>query len=821
LALKRWGLNLFARISSTHFLRSIEKSRLTALLGSVCVLAIAASAAKAQDAPTAAQAPTGTETASVEGSSPTTIETVQVTARKRSEDAQSVPIALSVIGEKQIERAGAYTLQQFEQLTPSLQIYSFNPRNTNINIRGLGSNIAITNDGLENGVGVYVDQVYYGRVGLTQFDLVDLDRVEILRGPQGTLYGKNTTAGAINIASRAPTFYPEASGEASAGDYGYYQLRGTVSGPILDDEVAGRISVSDTNHSGFIHDTTNGLNLDNYQDASVRGQLLITPTDDLTIRLIADYNQQRAKCCIAPTIGVITTYDNGLPIADNFFQKIARFPGYTPLPFAPFERKTDADGTILADMSEWGVSGQADLNLDENTLTSITAYRAWDWYPSNDTDGIGLPINTQGRIIDHQQQWSQELRLASNGQRTIDYVLGAYYFWQIIDGHTTISYGSAAPSWYLPTVPALIANAALNGFAADSISTPETYSYAAFGQANWHIADDLTLTGGLRYTHEQKQGSYENSWTAGANLALLPPVPQAIATAIRSNFGRQVPLFNAHQVDDSLSGLATLSYEVAPDILTYATYSRGNKSGGLNLTLLPLALPNPIVKPERVNNYEIGFKSELFVRTVTLNLAAYWTEVADYQTAIIDPNPPFPQSIANIPKVRSRGLEADAFWLAADWLSVTAGGNYNDAVYVKYPNGPCPTDLGPTALFPVCDLSGKPLAGAPKWTATVAADVNQPLDWRDLEGYAHADYRFQSSNFTQVTDSIFSEVGGYGLADLRIGVRTNDEKWDLSIWAKNLFGVNYFLTKSVATTGLITGLVGDPETFGVTLRARY
>ena len=158
-----------------------------------------------------------------------------VSARRRDESAQEVPIALTVVSSETLEKTGNYTLTQIQQIVPSLQVYSFNPRNTNINIRGLGSNVSLTNDGLENGVGFYVDNVYYGRVGQTQFDLVDLQQIEVLRGPQGTLFGKNTTSGAINITSRRPSFDPEFSGEATVGDYGYYQLRASASGGLVDD----------------------------------------------------------------------------------------------------------------------------------------------------------------------------------------------------------------------------------------------------------------------------------------------------------------------------------------------------------------------------------------------------------------------------------------------------------------------------------------------------------------------------------------------------------------------------------------------------------
>jgi iron complex outermembrane receptor protein len=748
------------------------------------------------------------------------VEEITVTARKREETAQSVPIALSVIGQKQLEATDDYDLSQFQQLTPSLQFTTFNPRNTNINIRGLGSNIAITNDGLDNGVGVYLDQVYLGRVGLTTFDLIDLDRVEVLRGPQGTLYGKNTTAGAINITTQGPSFTPEATAEISGGNYGYLQARASASGPIVDDKLAVRFSVGETKRDGFEQNILTGQHEDNYQDLSFRGQILATPVDSLRIRIIADYENYDAHCCIGVIDGVVTTYTNGAPIANNYLQQIARFPGYVPVTAPAFARVTNIDSPIYTNMNQLGVSGNIEWTKDNFAVTSITAYRQWNWYPSNDVDYTGLPVLTEARIIDHQQQWSQEFRIASTGQHTIDYVAGLYYFWQIINGVTTTSYGSAAPAWYLGTaLPAALGNVALNGFATTGVSNPQTSSYAAFGQANWHINDKLTLTGGTRFTHEVREGSYSDV-QSGQPLSLLPAAEQATAQALRNQFGA-VESFSAHFANNSVSGLATLSYQVTPDVLTYATYSHGSQSGGLNFTLLPAALANPIVQPESVNNYELGVKSQFLDHRLTANLAPFWTDIGNYQTAIIGLTAPFPQAIANIPKVRSRGIDADISYSPLQNLSFTASGEYLDATYLDYTNGPCPVELGPTASFPFCNLSGRPLAGAPKWTVSLSADGSQSLPFKDLEAYFHVDYRHQSALFTAVSDSIYSRISPYGLTNLRIGVRTSDQRWDLSLWARNLFNVNYFNAVSMGTNGLITGNPGDPRTFGATLRAKF
>jgi iron complex outermembrane receptor protein len=745
-----------------------------------------------------------------------------VSARRRDESAQEVPIALSVIGSETLEQTGNYTLTQIQQIVPSLQVFSFNPRNTNINIRGLGSNVALTNDGLENGVGFYIDNVYYGRVGQTQFDLVDLQQIEVLRGPQGTLFGKNTTSGAINITSRRPSFDPEFSGEASVGDYGYYQLRASASGGLIDDLLAVRLSGSVTERRGFLYNTTQNERAQDYSNWSVRGQLLLTPSADLEVKIIGDFSRQKQNHVLNIFANYFGTYTDGTVIPNNFAARAARFPGYSFPTIDPFARRGEADGHYQSNMDGYGVSGQVDWDVGAAKLTSITAYRWWDWNPANDGDSTALPIVTKAQQANRQRQFSQELRLASDSSGPIDYVVGAYYFWQIIRGKGASAYGPAAGLWNLPTVPVAVSNAALNGFEANSTSDPRTRSYALFGQLDWKFADRLTLTAGLRFTHEKKDGSFNQFHVAGTDLSTLPAATAAAALAIRNQFNPVVSYSTAFS-DNSLSGLATLSWQFSDDALAYATYSRGNKSGGLNLTNLPAGI-DPDVEPEKVDSYELGIKSQWFDRTVTLNVAGYWTEISDYQTAITEQVPNtvnVRQYIANIPGVRSRGVEGDLSFAPSERASFYASVAYADTTYSDYPNAPqAPERLNQGAIQ---DLTGAQLPGVPKFTYTLGGDVSAPLGnlgGRDLSVYAHGDYSHRSSFNTSSSNSIYADVPAYGIANARIGLKTDDGLFDLSIWARNLFDKDYFQTLSAQNTGIVTALIGEPRTVGLTLRTK-
>ncbi|HEV2599179.1 TonB-dependent receptor [Sphingopyxis sp.] len=752
-----------------------------------------------------------------------------VSARRRDESAQDVPIALSVVGAAQLEQTGNYTLTQIQQIVPSLQVFSFNPRNTNINIRGLGSNVALTNDGLENGVGFYVDNVYFGRVGQSQFDLVDLQQIEVLRGPQGTLFGKNTTSGAINISSRKPSFDPEFSGEASVGDYGYYQLRASASGALVDDLLAVRVSGSVTERRGFLYNDTQNERAQDYSNWSVRGQLLFTPTADLEVRIIGDFARQKQNHVLNIFAGYFGTYENGAAIPNSFAERAARFPGYSFPTIDPFARRGEADSHYQSNMDGYGVSGQVDWDIGSVKLTSITAYRWWDWNPANDGDSTSLPVITKAQQANRQRQFSQEIRLASDSDGPIDYVAGAYYFWQVIRGKGASAYGPAAALWNRPAtspLPLAAWEAALDGFEANSTSDPRTRSYALFGQLDWKFTDRLTLTAGLRYTHEKKSGSFTQVHVAGIDLSTLPALLAAQAAGIRAQFN-PVTSYSTGFTDNSLSGLATLSWQFSDDALAYATYSRGNKSGGLNLTNLPAGLrPEDVaaVAPEKVDSYELGIKSEWFDKKVTLNVAGYWTEIRDYQTAIteqVQNSVNVRQYIANIPGVRSRGVEGDLSFAPSERASFYASVAYADTTYSDYPNAPqAPERLN---ISGIQDLTGEQLPGVPKFTYTLGGDVSAPLGnlgGRDLSLYAHADYSHRSSFNTSSSNSIYADVPAYGIANARIGFRTDDGLFDLSIWARNLFDKDYFQTLSPAVTGIVTSLIGEPRTIGATLRTK-
>ncbi len=790
--------------------------KIIALHGSVAVLALAAAT------PAFAADGGAADTAAADADA-SYGEPIVVTARHREEKSQDVPVAISVISNETLERSGNFTLDQVQQLVPSLQVASFNPRNTNINIRGLGANSSFAVDGLEYGVGFYLDGVYYARPGQSQFDLVDLQQIDVLHGPQGTLFGKNTTAGAINITSREPSFTPELTAEAQLGDYNYHQIRVSASAPLIADKVALRLTIADTHRDGFLTNLYDNSKAQDYDNFSIRGQLLIKPSDDLKIRLIGDYSRQDQHYALSLIDGYFTTFANGATIANNIVQRAARL-GYALPTYGAFARLGDSNSHYQANMRSYGVSGEVAWNLGPATLTAITAYRWWDWYPANDGDGTPLSIGLKAQQQNFQRQFSQELRVASNDHHFIDYQGGLYYFWQKVPGYGETQNGSDVAAWNLPTgtpgATVNLYNLALDGYEADSFSNATTKSLAAFGQVDAHLTDKLTLTAGLRFTHEYKTGVYRRyGIPSGQNLSGLTAAQLATIQTIRTQFQVSDFTFAIPNIkSDALSGLATLGYKVTPDVLLYATYSRGNKSGGLNITAGGAA--NPVVKPEKVDNFEIGLKSQFLDHKATLNLAAFLTNVTDYQaniTVLNDQNVSS-QYIANIPKVRSKGVEADLAYAPSRWVSLTGSFAYTDARYVSYANAPNAPENNPT-VNPVQNLSGAALPGVSKYAFTLGADISRPIDER-LEVYGHADWLWRSSFNATATNSIYGIIPSYGLLNGKIGIRTADGRYDFSFWARNLTNRNYYINRTPSNFGLITAAVGDPRTFGASFRAK-
>ncbi len=739
---------------------------------------------------------------------------IVVTARRREENVQDIPIALSVVSNELLDSTGTNNVSQLTQLVPSLQILTSNPRNTAITIRGLGASYGLANDGLEQGVGIYVDQVYNARPATATLDFIDIDRIEVLRGPQGTLFGKNTTAGALNITTQSPRFEPEGVGEVTIGDYGLRQIKGTVTGPLYGDLVAGRLSFVSSQRDGFLTNVTNGENQNDQNSLSLRGQLLIQPNERLSVRLSADHSRQETNCCTQ----VYVTYGPTQRTAAQQFPTLAAGRGYAPASLNPYDRISDVDADIQADQWHAGGSAIVDYDFGDIGFTSVTAYREWDWEPANDRDYTALDIIRQSANPSAQNQFTQEFRIGSQGSRTIDWTTGLYYFNQTVDTDGVTEYGRDASYWLLgPTVP----DALLDGYKVFNVSSIETTSYAVFGQFTWNITDRFRVTPGLRYTDEEKTGTY----TATVDGGLVT----TDATLISRRLGIARPqTYSAEVSDGSLSGQIAASYDLSDDVLVYGSYAKGFKSGGINMAGLPTlanglpALNSAEVDPEEVTTYELGLKTQSFDRRLTANLAAYYTEIADFQANVVDAGPGALRGyLANVEKVEIKGVELDLTARPTESLDLFANVAWTDGEYTSFANGPCPLELIGSSTA-ACDLSGKEFPGVSPWAGSVGGEYRWRLNDVGGEVLVGADASYRSAYFADASASRYTRIDGYGLVNLRAGFRS-DANWEAYVFVKNALDEDYLQFVSVQTgnSGLVIGNPGDPRTVGVTVRARY
>ena len=766
---------------------------------------------------------------------------IVVTARRRTESAQDVPIAVTVIGGQQIAETGAFNIARLQQLAPTLQLYSSNPRNTSLNIRGLGVPFGLTSDGFEQGVGIYIDDVYFSRVAAATFDFLDVAQVEVLRGPQGTLYGKNTTAGAVNIRTNQPTFTFQGNAEVSLGNYAFKQARAAVSGP-LSDTIALRVAASLTDRRGTIFNVTSRQDIQSLDNLGLRAQVLWQPTNDLKVTLAGDYNKQEANCCGSVFVRTVATQR---PL-NRQFAALAAAQGYAPPSTNPFDRLSDLDSNLRAGNVIAGASLRINWDVGPGTLTSVTAWRYWDWLPENDRDFTGLPIVSLSQNPSQHNQYTQELRYAYAGKR-FDLVVGAFAFDQRIDTQGLEAQGAAASRWSIaPNNPLAFDPSVLNGLTARNTQFLKSTSAAIFGQVSWKVTDAFTIQPGARLNYDKKSGLFERRVFTGAGTELTGRETDARSRAQLAIFQPQRTL--PEDTDWNFTYDLTLTYRLAPDVLAYGTYAKSFKTIGINQNGLPTdANGVPIdaagtIRPENVDHFEIGVKSQFWNRRATLNLAAFRTDIRDFQATVTNGQFGVLRGfLANAGKVRSQGIEADFTVRASERFNAYVNGAYTDARYVRFVDAPCPPELAggttaapgqtpsppgtPGGISPAnCDISGQRLAGVSEWAFSFGAEANVPGRLFGQEGqfYLGYDGSYRSDFSSNASPSPATRVEGYSLSNFRAGFRSDD---GLSIfgWVRNAFDANYFEQLFIApgNTGLIAGLPGDPRTWGATISRSF
>lgn len=740
---------------------------------------------------------------------------VVITARRRKESLQNVPIPISVISGALAEDAGAFNVNRLKELVPSVQLYSSNPRNTGLSIRGLGTTFGLTNDGIDPGVGFYVDGVYYARTAATTIDFLDVEQIEVLRGPQGTLFGKNTTAGAFNVTTRKPSFTPGANFELSYGNYGYIQAKSSLTGPI-GKKVAARLSFSGTQRDGLLYNVATKKPTNDLNNLGGRAQILFKPSEKIDIILAADATRQRPDGYAQVYAGVAPTLRAGY----RQFNSIINDLNYKLPSQNPFDRIIDHDTPWQSYQDFGGVSLNFDIQVGPGKLTSTTAYRYWNWNPSNDRDFTGLQALALSQAPSKHKQWSQEVRWAGTLHPRISAVFGVFAFGQQLDpdgAHTEesgrdqwrFSQSSTSDLWKTPGL--------FEGYGIRSYPRLKTFSGAFFGQLDWKISNRLSLLPGLRFNYDDKKVDFRRDTYGG----LQTEDPQLIALK-NSVYSPQA--FETEIDDTNLSGQLTLSFKANKQLNAFATFSTGFKPIGLNLGGLPTAsgktmLELAVIKPEEVRHYEVGIKTSPTPNS-TVNLTVYNTDISDYQTQVqaadLSVNRGY---LANAEKVRVRGAELDANIKIKDFLSFYGALAYTDGKYVSFKNAPPPLEEtgGPTFK----DISGGELPGISKWAASLGGEVTTggKLLGHDGVFFLALDSYYRSSFSSNPSPSKYLVVDSYVLLNGRAGFRAPNGL-SLFVWGRNLFDKDYFeqLLPGAGNAGHYAGVLGDPRTYGVTIR---
>lgn len=801
-----------------------------------------------------------------------------VTATKREQTLQEVPIAVSVVDDRAIEQSNVQDLFDLQTMVPSLRISQLqNSSQTNFIIRGFGN--GANNPGIESSVGVFIDGVYRSRSAAAILDLPVLERVEILRGPQSTLFGKNVSAGAISITTKKPEFEWGGVAEASYGRFEEVIFRGSLTGPISD-KLAFRLSGSTNNREGYYTNIVDGTDVNERDRWAIRADVLFEPSDSVSFRIIGDYNKIDEVCC-----GAIQLL-NG-PATD--------FIG-APFPFGMGEIvDSDADRAYLIaqdavvrnQLTGKGISGQMDWDWGGAAFTSITAYREQTDDTQTDVDFSGADIATNPHAREF-KTFTQEIRLASTGDNMMDWLIGAFYFDESVALDRDVIWGSDTRNYFNG-----LAGGALPGFEA-AIMLPagtlfapgqgyfgeyrmDNKSYSIFGQLDFHLTDRLTFSGGLAYLNDKKSYTINDQLTdvmsqlnlvqigfAGAFTALtgLPPTPAniaanpgpaATATTISTTPCGVPPFCNAalalsplqlfvpptnippgaNALDDGIvrgdkvTYTLRATYEFSDGFSGYFTYSNGWKASAVNLSS-DSRIPDPITGlgreagPESVKLFELGFKAKFDQGFI--NVALFDQTIRGFQSNIFTGTG---FVLANAGKQSVRGFEVESLYQPWEPLVATFGVTYLDPEYDSFPNAPCATFVGiaPAAcLVPgttTFDASGLRPADIPKWAIATSLTYTQPLS-ETMEMYLRGEFDWQSN--VQAIENVPAAVASRQVDMLNLSVGFNWENgFEIQGWMRNALNDSHIIQAfpTVAQSGSFSGYLNEPRTYGVTIRKKF
>ena len=725
------------------------------------------------------------------------VEEITVTAQKRSQNVQDVPISVSALNGETLKDLGIKSSDEIAEFMSNLQIALPSGKGNQplISIRGVGLSDFNTNNAGPNGV--YVDEVYMSSPTSQTFQTFDLDRVEVLKGPQGTLYGRNTTGGAINYISAQPTDEPFASVHSSYGSFNTWETDGVISGPITD-QIKGRLAFEHNQSDGYMENLQNGKSENGANDYAARGIIEAKVTSDLTLT----WNLHAGLSDTRPTeYRQVGTMSSPLVQCANsaiLAGQCTDLYGYkAPSGFYQGNYNRDSDNRAQS----YGTSLRADYVLGGVTLTSITAFEDTRNYHPEDSDAEPkslLEIDYDVKSKD----FTQEFRAAGGGE-TYHWLGGVYYLNEDLNQNQTSDALLDLDSVYFPG----IGNG--NALVGSGISTQRTAAYAGYGQTDFQLLDRLRLTLGGRYTYEHK---------AFDTIGLL-------STETNGAFPAQTPLYNAQEnlSNSKASWRAALDYKLTEQVMTYASISTGFKSGGFNGGFLDTNPANALrqlepIKPETVTAYEVGFKSDLFDKRLRFNGAAFYYDYSNMQVFNLIPAQAagaLPvQVLDNAPTATVEGIELEAE--TKPFLDFTTQLN------LGLLNTQMGTFISGQGTSDVENFTGHRLPLAPKFNAEAIAAYTIDMPNDDLVK-AETSLSYRSKQFFDVRNDPLLTQAGYWLLNARVAYMTDDGHWEFAAFGKNLTGTKYlnYAVNLSSPFGLLEEVVGPPRSGGIEVTYRY
>ena len=797
------------------------------------------------------------------------IETIVITSQKREQSLQDVPIVVTTLGEQQLRDTGVRDIKELMILTPGLQVGStVNESVTTARIRGIGT--VGDNPGLESSVGILIDGVYRPRNGVSFGDLGEVERIEVLKGPQGTLFGKNTSAGVISVVTKKPSFDHSVDVELGAGEYGGLEGSLALTGPIEGDLVAGRLYVAAREHDGYLDIIRGGgpRALDEDDDRKFytgKGQLLFLPNETTDIRIAVDYTEHDENCCGAPqaiAAPPIQTPNNGtLPLVQIALN--ATQPNSFAMQPDPFQRIAYANRSTQQSITDRGVLLEANVGLPGGaTMTSITSARNWQIISGQDTDFTAVDIvyrEPDGDFSNEFDQLSQELRFAGEITR-VNWLVGVFYTKEDMTSRNELLVGRQFQQYFSrlinPNDPNVITNLTGNrnafqgGLGQQDVFQQDSTTYAVFTNNTLQVVDDLTLTLGANYTDQSKDLDTQYLNTNGGvgcqalrnqfnNINNNPMLRAALPTIYGVGCTTLTdPLFNnvsTSQTRDEQewSGTAKLAYRFNPDVMSYVSYARGYKAGGFNfereringniannLALGPLNAVDTDTSfgRELVDSYELGVKTQWANNSLLLNGAVFYQDFTNFQ---LNTFTGLQFVVTSLPQVISQGVDVDMLWYTPlRQLTLQGGITYAETTIEDYGNA---------LIFFRPERQDDTLSFAPEISASLLTTFEQPIGSFLFRTVLAAKYTSDYNTGSNLDPRKIQDA--YTLVNARLGFGNREQTWMVELWANNVTDEEYFQvafdaalqgsSASTPPTSMIDAFLGAPRTYGITGRFKF